>query len=154
MKISSTSNGVFQNNNMHYHVKKLRWKAKDSRIAKGILKKKKKVENRLPCDLDSGVRKISVSRNKNGPPLLLLLPGCPPPPATWIDIIALCICTKNYLPNSFYWLFSKILCFYIKQCWYLYQSSPQGLLALPGMGAALLSMLLELFSQGKDVPLP
>ena len=42
MKISSTSNGVFQNNNMHYHLKKLRWKAKDSRIAKGILEKKKK----------------------------------------------------------------------------------------------------------------
>ena len=63
---------------MHYHLKKLRWKAKGSRIAKGILeKKKKKVENRLPCDLDSGVRKISVSRNKNGPPLLLLLPGWP-----------------------------------------------------------------------------
>lgn len=33
---------------MHYHLKKPRWKAKDSRIAKGILKKKKKLKTDFP----------------------------------------------------------------------------------------------------------
>ena len=48
---------------MHHLLKKLRWKAKESkqRNFEKQTNKQNRLGNRLPCDLDSGVRKIKAS---------------------------------------------------------------------------------------------
>ena len=69
-------------------------------------------------------------------------------------MIALCSCTRNCLPSSFQCLFSKYSAFILSNAATHPDHSHQGLLPLRCMGANLLSMSLELFSQGKGMPLP